>query len=136
MFTEYFIANPQTVGGFGHTVEIDECLLVRRKYNVGHVIQQWVFGGMNLITNEVFGIPAENRTPDTSLPLIPRFIRLGTVVASELWRADGAMGNLPQGYLHLIASHSQLVDLATDESRLCQKDILSVHGLKSAKTIF
>ena len=33
------------IGGPGHTVEIDECLLVRRKYNVGHqVSEQWVFG--------------------------------------------------------------------------------------------
>ena len=31
VFAQYFIANPQTVGGFGHMVEIDECLLVRRK---------------------------------------------------------------------------------------------------------
>ena len=49
VFAQYFIAYPQTVGGFGHTVEIDECLLVRRKYNVGHrVEEQWVFGGVDL----------------------------------------------------------------------------------------
>eukprot|EP00731_Ephydatia_muelleri_P005632 Em0002g1808a len=35
---EYFIRNPVVIGGPGQTVEIDECLLVRRKYNVGH---QW-----------------------------------------------------------------------------------------------
>ena len=29
-----------------YTVEIDECLLVRRKYNVGHQVgEQWVYGG-------------------------------------------------------------------------------------------
>eukprot|EP00731_Ephydatia_muelleri_P019402 Em0012g227a len=33
---EYFIRNPVVIGGPGQTVEIDECLLVRRKYNVGH----------------------------------------------------------------------------------------------------
>ena len=36
-------------------VEIDECLLVRWKYNVGHQVeQQWVFGGVHLDTNNVF----------------------------------------------------------------------------------
>ena len=32
---EYFLRNPVVIGGPGHTVEINECLLVRRKYNVG-----------------------------------------------------------------------------------------------------
>ena len=51
VFAQYFITHPQTVGGFGHTVEIDECLLVRWKYNIGHrVEQQWVFGGVDLDT--------------------------------------------------------------------------------------
>ena len=43
---EYFLRNPVVIGGPSHTVEIDECLLVRRKYNVGHQVgEQWVFGG-------------------------------------------------------------------------------------------
>ena len=38
--------HPVLIGGPGHTVEIDESLLVRRKYNVGHQVgEQWVFGG-------------------------------------------------------------------------------------------
>ena len=39
VFVQYFIAYPQTLGGFGHMVEIDECLLVRRKYNIGHRVE-------------------------------------------------------------------------------------------------
>ena len=67
-----------------------------------------------LITNEVFMVPVENRTADTLLPLIQRFILPGTVVVSDLWRAYGGIGNLPQGYLHLTVNHTvNFVDPAT-----------------------
>ena len=107
VFAQYFIANPQTVGGFGHTVEIEECLLVRRKYNVGHQVeQQWVFGGVDLDTNNVFMVPVANRTADTLLPIIQQFILPSTCIVSDLWCAYGGLMNLPQGYLHLTVNHS------------------------------
>ena len=44
--SEDFIQNPIQLGSPGEGVEIDECMLVRRKFNVGHVVnEQWVFGG-------------------------------------------------------------------------------------------
>ena len=67
VFAQYFITYPQTVGGFGHMVEIDECLLVRRKYNVGHQVeQQWVFGGVDLDTNYVLMVPVANHDESPS----------------------------------------------------------------------
>lgn len=45
--TEYFIKNPVQIGGENKIVEIDETVLVRRKYNRGRVVdEQWIFGGV------------------------------------------------------------------------------------------
>ena len=46
IFAERFLQQRPIIGGLEHIVEIDESLLVRRKYNVGHLVrEQWVFGG-------------------------------------------------------------------------------------------
>ena len=43
-----------------HTVEIDECLLVCRKYNVGRMVQeQWVFGGYDVQSIVGFMVPVD-----------------------------------------------------------------------------
>ena len=41
---EHFLRNPVRIGGVGVEVQIDECVFVRRKHNVGRrpVPQQWV----------------------------------------------------------------------------------------------
>ena len=44
VYGEYFVGNPLRIGGPGHVVEIDESAFVRRKHNVGRVVNtQWVF---------------------------------------------------------------------------------------------
>eukprot|EP00731_Ephydatia_muelleri_P008455 Em0004g793a len=74
---EYFIRNPVVIGGPGQTVEIDECLLVRRKYNVGHQVrEQWVFGGYDVATKVGFMVPVDRRDAATLLPVIQKYIAL------------------------------------------------------------
>ena len=36
---ERILQQPPIIGRFGHIVEIDESLLVRRKFNVGHLVR-------------------------------------------------------------------------------------------------
>jgi hypothetical protein len=45
---EYFVNNPQQIGGPGITVEIDETCVSKRKYNRGRLIRpnQWMFGAI------------------------------------------------------------------------------------------
>eukprot|EP00731_Ephydatia_muelleri_P000140 Em0001g140a len=97
---EYFIRNPVVIGGPGQTVEIDECLLVRRKYNVGHQVrEQWVFGGYDVATKVGFMVPVDRRDAATLLPIIQKYIAPGTTIISDLWAAYNTIGTL--GYQHL-----------------------------------
>ena len=42
------VRDPCTIGGVGHTVEIDESLLSKNKYHVGRMYPQvWIFGGID-----------------------------------------------------------------------------------------
>lgn len=68
---EHFHRNPVVLGGVGHTVEIDECMLVRRKYHRGHVVRhQWIFGAIDLNTRAGLMIPVATRDAATLLPII------------------------------------------------------------------
>eukprot|EP00731_Ephydatia_muelleri_P009246 Em0004g1584a len=106
---EYFIRNPVVIGGPGQTVEIDECLLVRRKYNDGHQVrEQWVFGGYDVATKVGFMVPVDRRDAATLLPIIQKYIAPGTTIISDLWAAYNTIGTL--GYQHLTSSsHSILL---------------------------
>ena len=102
---EYFIRNPVVIGGPGQTVEIDECLLVRRKYNVGHQVrEQWVFGGYDVATKVGFMVPVDCRDAATLLPIIQKYIAPGPTIISDLWAAYNTIGTL--GYQHLTVNHS------------------------------
>ena len=101
---EYFIRNPVVIGP-GQTVEIDECLLVCRKYNVGHLVrEQWVFGGYDVATKVGFMVPVDRRDAATLLPIIQQYIAPGTTIISDLWAAYNTIGTL--GYQHLTVNHS------------------------------
>ena len=51
----YLLATSTSIGGVGHTVEVDECLFGKRKYNRGRLREGvWVFGGIDRDTKEVF----------------------------------------------------------------------------------
>lgn len=77
---EHFNRNPFVIGGVGHTVEIDECMLVRRKYHRGHRVRhQWVFGAVDIDTTEGLMIPVDSRDAATLLPIIQRHILPGTI---------------------------------------------------------
>jgi hypothetical protein len=56
------IDNKVAIGGVGRKVEIDESKYGRRKYHRGHRVEgQWVFGGFERESGNVFMIAVENR---------------------------------------------------------------------------
>ncbi|KAK9744526.1 ISXO2-like transposase domain [Popillia japonica] len=85
---EFFMYKPTKLGGPGIVVEIDESKFGRRKYHKGHRIEgQWVFGGFERGTGRVFMVPVEQRDAGTLLPIIKQWIKPGTTIISDCWKA-------------------------------------------------
>ncbi|KFD61561.1 hypothetical protein M514_26249 [Trichuris suis] len=104
---------PVQLGGSSKTVEFDESLFSRSKYNRGkRYPQQWVFGGTCRKTGEAFVVPVEDRSSRTLLPIIQRHVRAGTTVITDEWRAYRCLRR--EAYTHLRVNHSvNFVDRAT-----------------------
>jgi len=70
-------------------VEIDETLIVRRKYERGRILSQiWLFGGIELASKRRFIVPLtgdvwEKRDRATLLPLIWECRKSGSVIYSD-----------------------------------------------------
>ncbi|KAK9694844.1 ISXO2-like transposase domain [Popillia japonica] len=102
---ERFQDRPTKLGGPGIVVEIDESKFGRRKYHKGHRIEgQWVFGGFERGTGRVFMVPVEQRGTNTLLPIIKQWIKPGTTIISDCWKAYDVLHQ--EGYEHLKVNHS------------------------------
>ena len=96
------------IGGVGLTVEIDESLFSRRKYNVGRTLPtQWVFGGKCRETRDCFMYAVPDRSAETLLTTIQECILPGTTIISDKWRAYSGIESLSQNYKHLQVNHSE-----------------------------
>ncbi|KAK6054060.1 hypothetical protein COOONC_08434 [Cooperia oncophora] len=116
--SKYYKENPPIVGGPGVTVEIDETNVTRRKYNRGRLVRrkEWLFGGIERGSGRVeeIGCVADKISPSiSSVPhlhstltsIILKFIRPGTTIMSDSWRAYSQLSRLPAGYRHLTVNH-------------------------------
>ncbi len=93
------------IGGEGCTVQIDESLFSKRKYNRGQVYpEQWVFGGINSENNDCFMVIVPNRTKETLQSIIRQKIRRGTTIISDCWASYNGLELL--GYEHKTVNHS------------------------------
>ena len=62
--SEYWFNNQEAIGGDGIIVEIDESLVVRRKYNKGRkLVQTWLFGGIERTPKKNIVVPDCHPTP-------------------------------------------------------------------------
>ena len=95
------------IGGKGIEVEIDESKFGRRKYYRGHRVEgQWVFGGREKKDKtQIFMVPVPNRKKETLLPIIQKWIRPGSTIHSDCWRAYACLKDY--GYKHLTVNHSK-----------------------------
>jgi len=95
----------EKIGGPNKTVEIDESMFGRRKYNRGHPVKgQWVFGGVERESGRTFLVPVPNRTADTLMTIIDAWIEPGTTVISDCWAAYRDLA--ARGYTHRTVNHT------------------------------
>lgn len=95
------------LGGPGEVVEIDESKFFKRKYNKGRVLsaqqEGWVFGGIQRSTKECFMVRVKDRSKETLLPLIRKYIKPGTTIISDEWKAYSQLQQ--HGYQHNTVCH-------------------------------
>uniref|UniRef100_A0A914DN83 ISXO2-like transposase domain-containing protein n=1 Tax=Acrobeloides nanus TaxID=290746 RepID=A0A914DN83_9BILA len=65
-----------------------------------------MFGAIERGSGRAFMKLVNQRDAATLLPIIQDFVRHGTTIMSDLWRAYGGIQALPQGYQHLTVNHS------------------------------
>ena len=100
-----------SIGGKDFTVEIDECMVSKRKYNKGRILsgQVWIFGGVTRGTNECFIEFVENRSRETLLDVIGRRIKPGSIIASDQWIVYKNLNELlpEMEFKHISLNHSK-----------------------------
>ena len=69
-----------------------------------NVVYTHVFGGVERGSNDVFMVEVRDRSAATLLPIIQRFIKPGTTVISDEWRAYRQISSL--GMAHQTVNHS------------------------------
>ena len=95
------------IGGPGIDVEIDESKFGRRKYYKGHKVEgQWVFGGRESNDkSKIFMVPVSDRKTQTLENLIKKYIKPGSIIHSDCWKAYNNLDKL--GYKHVTVNHSK-----------------------------
>ena len=93
------------IGGVGQIVEVDESVMVKRKYNRGLFREQhdqWVFGMYDRQRRVGWIEFVASRDAPTLLPLIQRYVRPGTMIYSDGWAAYNNLPNIGYGHERVI----------------------------------
>ena len=94
------------VGGQGKTVQIDETLMCRRKYNVGRMMKQvWIFGGICVEDRRFFCLVVPDRTRETLEAEIRKHVLPETRIVSDCWKAYTFLDD-ESDYEHQTVNHS------------------------------
>lgn len=112
-FTNNFLALNRNIriGGVNQIVEVDECLLVKRKYRRGRILrgQKWIVGGVvRGDINQYFIEFVPHRSRRILLDVLRRHIAPGSIIITDEWAAyRGLEWRLwAQSYTHLTVNHS------------------------------
>lgn len=82
------------IGGPGTVVEVDEAKFGHRKYNRGRIVDgQWLFGGIERDSKNIFMEPVACRNAEVLLEVIKRKIKPGTTIVSDCWKAYNCLND-------------------------------------------
>jgi transposase-like protein len=96
----------ELIGGQGEIVEIDESKFGKRKYHRGRRVDgAWVFGGVERDSGRCFFEVVGDRSADTLIPIIQKYIKPGTTIISDCWKAYSSLSSL--NYKHYTVNHSK-----------------------------
>ncbi|KAH7822170.1 putative Uncharacterized transposase-like protein [Monocercomonoides exilis] len=118
--------NETILGGENIIVEIDECVLRRRKYHRGRRKKQmWVFGAVERKkdkmdeTRNFFVMIVPDRSASTLIPIIQKHILPHSTIMSDEWKAYSSLSRL--GYNHLTVCHKR--EFNDEETHACTNTI-------------
>ena len=110
------------IGGQGIIVQVDESLLVKRKYHHGRAIpEKWIFGMYDTSMNCGIAVYVENRTREVLLSEIQKYVAPNTTIWSDEWKAYQAIASLPEHYMHGTVNHSQ--NFRNPETGVCTNSV-------------
>ena len=121
------MADQAAIGGPGKIVEIDESHFGKAKYGRGRQLSDiWVFGGIERGSTRKFAVPltgefseagSRRRDKPTLLPLIEKYILLGTLIMSDGWKANEDIALIEgKNYTHKVVNHSECYVDPTDRT--------------------
>lgn len=75
------------------------------KNHEGRIVQQnWIFGGISMKNSQCFVVLVPDRSEDTLIMEILKYIQVGTTIYSDQWRSYSKLENA--GYPHEAVNHS------------------------------
>lgn len=105
----YFESDDTIIGGPGRIVEIDETLVVKRKYNRGRMLSDgWLFGGIERRDDGEFNCFLSlvyNRSEAHLSHIIRQRVAPGTHIITDGWAAYSRLSEY--GFLHSVVIHEE-----------------------------
>ncbi|KCZ79629.1 hypothetical protein H312_02985, partial [Anncaliia algerae PRA339] len=91
---EKYYSDLEQIGGDDIIVEVDEAKFGKRKYHRGHRVEGvWVFGMVErTVERKAVFIVVENRSADTLLFLMKKYIKKDSIIFSDCWRGYARVG--------------------------------------------
>lgn len=85
---DILVQDNKKIGGRGKIVEVDESKFGRRKYNRGRRVEGcWVLGGIDRDSRETFFEIIEDRSKETLVPILIKYIHPETTVITDCWKS-------------------------------------------------
>ena len=98
----------EKLGGEGITVQIDETVIAKRKYNRGRIVpQQWLFGAIDTISNHCILKCIDDRSKATLKRVIMETLTEGSIVHSDMWSSYMSIFRNNENFTHDTVNHSE-----------------------------